>query len=75
MTLNPGDAHTFDAFCGVPASSNDWAEGDKIDAGACLIMIQDTTRTVLDSLKITDAVEIVAPALRVEITGVTFSEA
>ena len=75
MTLNPGDTHTFDAFCGVPASSNDWAEGDKIDAGVCLIMIQDTTRTVLDSLKITDAVEIVAPALRVEITGVTFSEA
>ena len=75
MTLNPEDTHTFDAFCGVPASSNEWAEGDKIDAGVVLLMIQDTTRIVLDSLKITDAVEIIAPALRVEITDVTFSEA
>ena len=75
MTLNPEDTHTFDAFCGVPASSNEWAEGDKIDAGVVLLMIQDTTRIVLDSLKITDAVEIIAPALRVEIIDVTFSEA
>jgi len=33
------------------------------------------TTYYLDSLKIADAVEIIAPTRRVEITGVTFSEA
>jgi len=45
-----------------------------IDAGIVLIADIDTTRYVLDSLKIADAVRIIAPATRVEITDVTFSE-
>jgi len=51
-----------------------WSEGMTIDAGIVLIADIDTTRYVLDSLKIADAVRIVAPATRVEITDVTFSE-
>jgi len=70
LTLDPGDTYTFSA-ANVPA--NTWTEGTKIDAG--IVLMNVTMSEFYDSLKITDAVEIVAPALRVEITDVTFSEA
>ena len=75
-TLNPGDSLTRDGMTPVTiADIEGWSEGDKIDAGVVLYLQIDTTVYYLDSLKITDAVEIVAPTLRVEITDVSFSEA
>jgi len=73
LTLNPGTSATLDAGAAVPA--NQWSEGTKIDAGVVLILSVEGTTYYLDSLKIADAVEIIAPTRRVEITGVTFSEA
>jgi len=57
-----------------PVEASTWSEDTTIDAGIILTMKTDDTVIYLDSLKIADAVRIVAPALRVEITGVTFSE-
>jgi len=71
-TLNPGDTLTMEGPSPVEAST--WPEDTTIDAGIILTMKTDDTVIYLDSLKIADAVKIVAPALRVEITDVTFSE-
>ena len=73
ITLNPGDTFTLESYNPVNAST--WSEGTIIDAGVVLMVYFDTTPTYLDSLKIADAVKIIAPTLRVEITDVTFSEA
>jgi len=76
LTLNPGDSVTKDG--GNPVTIADvtaWSEGDKIDAGVVLGVAMGGENYFLDSLKITDAIEIIAPALRVEITDVSFSEA
>jgi len=73
LTLNPGASATLDAEAAVPA--NQWSEGTKIDAGIVLVVSIGGTTYYLDSLKIADAVEIIAPTLRVEISNVTFSEA
>ena len=73
LTLNPGDSVTRDGASPVDASW--WSEGTKIDAGLVLGVFIGGTTYYLDSLKIADAVEIIAPTRRVEITGVTFSEA
>jgi len=73
LTLNPGASATLDTEAAVPA--NQWSEGTKIDAGVVLMLSVEGTTYYLDSLKIADAVEIIAPTRRVEITGVTFSEA
>jgi len=72
-TLNPGDTLTL-VTGGVDASN--WSEGDIIDAG---VVVYGTIPgsgeyEYYDSLKVTDAVRIIAPATRVEITDVTFSE-
>jgi len=72
-TLNAGASVTRDSLYPVAAST--WAEGTKIDAGVVLKVDIGGTTYYLDSLKIADAVEIIAPTRRVEITGVTFSEA
>ena len=69
LTLDPGDTYTFSA----DVDADNWSEGTIIDAGIVLFIVEDEVATAIDSLKITDAVEIIAPALRVEITGVTFS--
>jgi len=71
ITLDPGASTSLD-IPGVDAST--WVEGTIIDAGVVIYTAEDTTVTYLDSLKVTDAVRIIAPALRVEITDVTFSE-
>jgi len=73
LTLNPGASTTLETGTTVPA--NQWSEGTKIDAGIVLVVSIGGTTYYLDSLKIADAVEIIAPTRRVEITGVTFSEA
>ena len=70
-TLDPGDTLTLEGPSPVEAST--WSEDTTIDAGIVLGIVTDDTVIYLDSLKIADAVRIVAPALRVEITGVTFS--
>jgi len=70
-TLNPGDTLTIETS-GVMASH--WNEGDIIDAGVVVYASVGGTYEYYDSLKIADAVKIVAPTLRVEITDVTFSE-
>ena len=67
LTLNPGDEHTFTGFATIEASL--WSEGSKVDAGVKVWMGD----TLLDTLYIPDAIEIIAPALRVEITDVAFS--
>jgi len=69
LTLNPGDTYTLSA-ANVPA--NTWSEGTKIDAG--IVLTNTDLSEFYDSLKIANAVEIIAPTLRVEITDVTFSE-
>ena len=75
LTLNPGDSVTKDGQSPVTiADVAEWSEGDTIDAGVVLGVAIGTENYFLDSLKIDDAVKIVAPALRVEITDVTFSE-
>ena len=74
-TLKPGDTLTL-TTSGVPAST--WDENTTIDAGIVLGASATSATDIhkyLDSLKITDAVKIIAPTLRVEITDVTFSEA
>ena len=71
-TLDPGDTLTMEGPSPVEAST--WSEGTIIDAGIIPAVKFDDTVIYLDSLKIADAVEIVAPTLRVEITNVTFSE-
>ena len=74
VTLNPGDTHTFTEFGKVAAGR--WSEGTIIDAGVILTKMESGSITAyFDSLKIADAVKIIAPTLRVEITDVTFSEA
>ena len=73
LTLNPGASTTLETGTTVPA--NQWSEGTKIDAGIVLVVSIGGTTYYLDSLKIADAIEIIAPTRRVEITGVTFSEA
>jgi len=74
-TLDVGGTLTIEGASPVDISEvEEWSEGMTIDAGIVLIADIDTTRHVLDSLKIADAVKIIAPALRVEITDVTFSE-
>jgi len=74
ISLNPGDTHTFTGFSGVDAGS--WSEGTIIDAGVVLTKMEEGVITAyFDSLKITDAVEIIAPTLRVKISDVSFSEA
>ena len=70
ITLDPGDSTSLD-IPGVDAST--WAEGTIIDAGVVIYTAENTTVTYLDSLKVADAVKIIAPTLRVEITDVTFS--
>ena len=70
-TLNPGDTLTL-VTGGVDASN--WGEGDIIDAGVVVYGIISGSYEYYDSLKITDAVRIIAPATRVEITDVSFSE-
>ena len=76
LTLRVGDSVTKDGDRPIEiASVEGWAEGDKIDAGVVLGVVIDSTTYYLDSLKIADAVEIIAPTLRVEITEVSFSEA
>ena len=70
LTLDPGDTHTFS---GANVSANKWSEGTKIDAG--IVLMNVAMSEFYDSLKIADAVEIIAPTLRVEITDVSFSEA
>lgn len=70
-TLNPGDTLTIETS-GIAASH--WNEGDIIDAGVIVYASVGGTYEYYDSLKITDAVKIIAPTLRVEITDVTFSE-
>jgi len=75
VTLKPGDSLTLTTF-GVPAST--WDENTTIDAGIILGASATSATDIhkhLDSLKIADAVKIIAPTLRVEITDVTFSEA
>ena len=71
-TLNPGDTLTMEGL--YPVSADHWAEGTLVDAGIVIGMGSGDNAVFLDSLKITDAVKIVAPALKVEITDVTFSE-
>ena len=71
QTLKPGDTYTL--VGSSPVSANTWAENTKIDAGIVLASVGYSE--LYDSLKIADAVEIIAPTLRVEITDVTFSEA
>jgi len=71
-TLNPGDTLTIEGA--TPVSADNWAEGTLVDAGIVIGMGSGDNAVILDSLKIADAVEIIAPALRVEITDVTFSE-
>ena len=71
-TLDPGDTLTIETS-GILASH--WNEGDIIDAGVVVYASVAGTYEYYDSLKITDAIEIIAPALRVEITDVSFSEA
>jgi len=71
-TLDPGSTLTMEGE--YPAEASTWSEGTIIDAGIIVSMKVDDTVIHLDSLKITDAVEIIAPTLRVEITDVTFSE-
>ena len=71
-TLDPGSTLTMEGEYPVEAST--WSEGTIIDAGIIISMKLDDTVIHLDSLKIADAVEIIAPTLRVEITDVTFSE-
>ena len=76
VTLNPGDSYTFTDFGGVAASN--WDENTEIDAGVVIIGADPGAgqfTEYYDSLKITDAVKIIAPTLRVEITDVSFSEA
>ena len=74
-TLDVGGTLTIEGASPVDISEVEgWSEGMTIDAVIVLIADIDTTRYVLDSLKVADAVRIVAPALRVEITDVTFSE-
>ena len=76
LTLNPGDSVTKDGRNPVTiADVTVWSVGDKIDAGVVLGVAIEEENYFLDSLKITDAVEIIAPTLRVEITDVSFSEA
>ena len=75
ITLKPGDTLTL-TTSGVPAST--WDENTTIDAGIVLGASATSATDIhkyLDSLKIADAVKIIAPTLRVEITDVTFSEA
>jgi len=72
LTLNPGSSESLEGL--NPPAANTWAEGTKIDAGVVLLVGIGGEIHFLDSLKIADAVEIVAPTLRVEITDVTFSE-
>ena len=71
VTLNPGDTLTIETS-GIAASH--WNEGDIIDAGVVVYASVAGTYEYYDSLKVTDAVRIIAPATRVEITDVTFSE-
>jgi len=75
VTLNPEDTLTFSNFPGV--MNPNWNEGDYIDAGI-VVSGKDPGDDVYDedyaSLKIDDAVQIIAPTLRVRITNVTFFE-
>jgi len=71
ISIDAGATYTFTNFMGVQASS--WDEETTIDAGVIVAEIKDSTVTPLDSLKITDAVEIIAPV--VGITNVSFFEA
>jgi len=73
LTLNPGASTTLETGTTVPADQ--WTEGTTLDAGVVLVVTIGGTNYYLDSLKIDDAVKIIAPTMRVGITGVTFSEA
>jgi len=72
-TLDPGDALAMGGA--HPVSADHWAEGTLVDVGIVVGMGSGGSAVYLDSLKITDAIKIIAPALRVEIINVTFSEA
>ena len=72
QTLNAGVSETWEGDLPVDAST--WSEGTKIDAGIVLRVDIGGIIYYLDILKIADAVEIIAPTRRVEITNVTFFE-
>jgi len=60
-TMNPGDSWTF--VGNDPPPANRWAEGTVIDAGVIVGCVDVSTWEAYfyDSLKITDAVKIIAP--------------
>jgi len=61
-TMNPGDSWTF--VGNDPPPANRWAEGTVIDAGVIVGCVDVSTWVAYfyDSLKITDAVKIIAPS-------------
>lgn len=69
LSLDPGKTGSLTG--NYPVDASIWSEGTKIDVGIVLAVSAE----FVDSLKIADAIQIIAPALRVEITNVTFSEA
>jgi len=60
ITLNPGSSGTVETDGNVPAST--WAEETTLDAGIILYANIHGEQHFLDSLKIDDAIEIIAPA-------------
>jgi len=70
-TLNPGDTLTIEGWS--PVSAGLWNVGTFVDAGIVIGMGSGSDVVFLDSLKITDAVEIVSPLPSIEIVDVTFS--